>query len=286
MKEDGFTLAEAKVAIIGLGLMGGSLALALRGHCRALFGIDSHPATLQLARAQRAVDRAEAHPTDILPQADLVVLAVPVPAILEWLPLLTRAILHPCILLDLGSTKRRITRAMEALPPNFDPLGGHPICGREQLGLRNADADLYRDAPFVITPLTRTSRRALSAAGQIISAAGARPLELGADQHDRILASTSHLPFLLASALTLGMPAEDAAFIGTGFRSAARLAGTPASMMLGVLGSNRDNILESSRGFRESLALIESVLIGEDSRALEEILDRSRQAYENLLAAS
>ncbi len=286
MQEDDFTLAEANIAIIGLGLMGGSLALALKGHCRALLGIDSHPATLELARAGKIVDRAEADPADILLEADLVVLAVPVPAILEWLARLAGTVRHPCIVLDLGSTKRRITQAMEALPPNFDPLGAHPICGREQLGLQNANLNLYQGAPLVITPLTRTSRRALSAAGKIISTLGAHPLELTADRHDHILASTSHLPFLLASALALATPVENAPFLGTGFCSVSRLAGTPASMMLGVLESNRDNILESIWDFRESLSLIESALIGEDSRALEDILNRSRQAYENLLTAA
>jgi prephenate dehydrogenase len=286
MKEDDFFLADKQIAIIGLGLMGGSLALALKGHCRVLYGIDAHPATLELARAQKIVDRAESEPADLLADADLVILATPVPVILEWLSGLPGFIQHPCIVMDLGSTKRQITQAMENLPANFDPVGGHPICGREQLGLKHASAELFHNAPFVVTPLARSTQRALSAAKQIISTIEAHELQLTADLHDRILASTSHLPFLLASALALGTSQEYAPFIGTGFRSVSRLAGTPASMMLGVLGSNRDNLLESIRAFRESLSLIETALKAEDELELESLLNRAHRSYENLLATS
>jgi prephenate dehydrogenase len=292
MKEDDFfpeggaylRLNDSNIAIIGLGLMGGSLALALEGQCRGLIGIDSHPATLELARAKMIVDRAGSNPADLLLEADLVILAAPVPAILEWLELLPNYVKQSCIVMDLGSTKRQITRAMNTLPSNFDPVGGHPICGREQLGLQNAAYDLYRNAPFVVTPLARTTQRAISAVGQIITSVGARQLELTPEQHDHILSTTSHLPFLLSSALALSTPPENAPFIGTGFRSVSRLAGTPGSMMLGVLGSNRDNLLDSIQRFRESLSLIESALNAGDSLALENILNRSRNSYENLLA--
>jgi prephenate dehydrogenase len=285
MKEDDFKLQDSTVAIIGLGLMGGSLALALKGQCRSLVGLDPHPATLEAALAKKVVDQAGNDPAKLLPGADLVILAAPVPAIIEWLKDLPRYIQGPCIVMDIGSTKRAIVQAMDSLPGNFDPIGGHPVCGREQLNIQNADPDLYQDAPFIVTSLARTTQRARSAARRVISGVGARMLELSAEQHDRTLASTSHLPFLLASALALGTPVESAPFIGTGFRSTSRLAGTPASMMLGVLESNRDNILKSLQHFRESLSLIETALNGRDSLALEDILERSRHSYENLVTA-
>ncbi len=284
MKEDDFRLKDSTVAIVGLGLMGGSLAMALKGHCRSLTGIDSHPAALEAARAKKIVDQADSDPANLLPQADLVILAAPVPAIIEWLGDLPAYIQQPCIVMDIGSTKRAILQTMQELPANFEPIGGHPVCGREQLLIQNADPNLYQGAPFIITALDRTTRRALSAAKQIISSVGAHMLELSAEQHDRTLASTSHLPFLLASALTLATSLESAPFIGTGFRSASRLAGTPASMMLGVLESNRDNISSSIQRFRESLSLIESALNSQDSLALENILDQSRHSYENLVS--
>lgn len=223
MMEAGFSLKDAKITIIGLGLMGGSLALTLKDHCHHLDAIEPLPTACELVRRQNIVHHTGDDPANILPEADLVILAAPVPAILEWIHLLPRYIQRSCIVLDLGSTKRDIVTAMDSLPANFDPLGRHPICGREQLSLANAQADLYRGTPFVLTPLVRTTPRARAAAMQIIEAIGAHAIEMTANDHDRILASTSHLPFLLSSALALATPAESAQLIGPGFRSTARL---------------------------------------------------------------
>jgi len=283
MINDDFLLAESKVAIVGLGLMGGSLALGLRAQCAALLGVDSHPATVALARSHQIVDYADADPANLLPQADLILLAAPVPAILSLLDRLDALTPNPCIVLDLGSTKRQVVAAMSRLPDRFDPIGGHPICGKETLGLANADGNLYRNAPFVLTPLNRTTRRARSAAHQVISALGAHPIEVTADDHDRILASTSHLPFLLSSALALAAPHDAVPLIGPGFKSTARLAGTPASMMSGVLQSNRDNVLNALSEFQQQLADMKSALLSEDFSALGELLNESRSAYQGLV---
>jgi prephenate dehydrogenase len=215
-------------------------------------------------------------------EVDVLILATPVPSILNTLQQLPSLISHLCIIIDIGSTKRDILQAMSTLPENFDPIGGHPICGREKLGLENADPNLYRDAPFVITPLERTSQRAKSAARQLISAVGAHLIEMTAEEHDRILASTSHLPFLIASALAHSTSPNFAPLIGPGFRSTSRLAGTPSHMMLGILQSNRDNLLDAIQSFRNSLAEIESTLQDENYSQLELILNQSRASYSSL----
>ncbi|HEX5840593.1 MAG TPA: prephenate dehydrogenase/arogenate dehydrogenase family protein [Anaerolineales bacterium] len=280
--EDGFQLQDSKITIIGLGLMGGSLALALKGKCAALFGIDADRATLELALEKGIVDRADADPANILSESDLVVLATPVQTILDYIKELPQLIQTPCIVLDLGSTKKEIIQAMSALPGNFDPIGGHPICGREKLGLEQADGRLFDRAAFVLTPLERTSLRARQAAEHIVSAIGATSVEMDANEHDRVLASTSHLPFLISSALALSTPPDYFALVGTGFKSTSRLAGTPAHMMLGVLQTNRENILGAIQTFRESLRELESELEAEDYSRLEHMLDRSRTAYQAL----
>ena len=282
--EDGFRLQNTRIAIVGLGLMGGSLALALRGKCAALYGIDSDRATLELATAKQIVDQAEADPADLVRQADLVILATPVPVIIDFIQKLSLFVQTPCIVLDLGSTKKNIIRAMSSLPENFDPIGGHPICGKEKLGLEHAEASLYQGAPFVITALDRSSRRAKAAAKQIIAAVGANAIEISAEDHDRILASTSHLPFLLSSALALSTPQEFGSLIGTGFKSTSRLAGTPAHMTMGILQSNRANILNAIQSFRKSLDRIESTLQDENYMQLELILNQSRSAYQSLVS--
>jgi prephenate dehydrogenase len=283
MSQPDFNLAGSKVAIIGLGLMGGSLALGLRGKCAALYGIDPHLLTLELALSQHIVDYADSDPAKLLPEADLVILSAPVPAILTLLEQLPSFTPNPCIVMDLGSTKRLVVEAMSRLPERFDPIGGHPICGKEKLSLANAERTLYYAAPFLLTPLQRTSVRALSAADQIIEALGAKGRTLDAVEHDRILASTSHLPFLISSALALTTPGDVTSFIGPGFRSTSRLAGTPASMMLGVLQSNRENVLNAVCGMQKQLTEIETALSANDFSKLESILNESNAAYQSLI---
>ena len=280
MNEPDFNLAESRIAIIGLGLMGGSLALGLRGKCAALFAIDPHLPTLELALSQHIVDYAGSDPAQLLPEADLVILSAPVPAILTLLEQLSSFTSNPCIVMDLGSTKKMIVEAMSRLPERFDPIGGHPICGKEKLSLANAERTLYYAAPFLLTPLERTSKRALSAAHQIIEALGAKATILDAVEHDRILSSTSHLPFLISSALVLTTPQDVFSFMGPGFKSTSRLAGTPASMMLGVLQSNRENVLNALHGMQSQLAEIESALSTNDFTRLEAMLNESCTAYQ------
>jgi prephenate dehydrogenase len=283
MDKPGFNLKGANIALIGLGLMGGSLALSLKERCHRLSAYDPHLPTLELARRQEIVHLADSDPAKILADADLVILACPVPNILDWIERLPDYIRQPCILLDIGSSKRTIVAALETLPANFDPLGGHPICGRERLSLKNAERFLYRDAPFVLTLLERTSDRARSAALQIVKILGASPIWLNAETHDRILAATSHLPYLLSSALALSTSDDAASLVGPGFRSTSRLAGTPSSMMLGVLQSNTDNVLASIASFRRSLDTIESALQSGNQEALQSTLDQSCTHYHTLV---
>lgn len=289
--------------------MGASLALSLKGKCSRLIGFDSHPPTLEAALSLQIVDYAESDPASLLPELDLLILAAPVPAILDFLqqPSILRLRLgqvtnyqpalsaatespitnsqSPITILDLGSTKREIVKAMSALPKNFDPIGGHPICGKETLGIENADSNLYKDAPFVLTALERTTPNAKRAAREIISAVGARPIEMSADEHDEVFAATSHVPFLLSSALALSTPREYALFLGPGFRSTSRLAGTSSSMMLGILKSNRDNVLKSIQSFRTSLDEIESALRNKNFDELKLLLDQSRFNYQHIVGA-
>jgi prephenate dehydrogenase len=284
MKEPDFNLATSKIAIVGLGLMGGSLALGLRGKCAALYGIGPRRATLKLALSQQIVDYADTDPAKILPEVDMVVLSSPIPAILTFLEQLPTLTPNPCIVIDMGSTKKLIVESMSRLPERFDPIGGHPICGKEKLSLANAERTLYYAAPFILTPLERTSARAISAANQIIEAIGAKAKVLDAVEHDRILAATSHLPFLISSALALATPNDVTPFVGPGFKSTSRLAGTPASMMMGVLQTNRGNVLNALHELQNQLAEIESTLSSDDFSRLESVLNEAQKKYQSFVA--
>jgi prephenate dehydrogenase len=214
----------------------------------------------------------------------MVVLSSPIPAILDFLEQLPTLTPNPCIVIDMGSTKKLIVESMSRLPERFDPIGGHPICGKEKLSLANAERTLYYAAPFILTPLERTSARAISAANQIIEAIGAKAKVLDAVEHDRILAATSHLPFLISSALALATSQDVTPFVGPGFKSTSRLAGTASSMMMGVLQTNRGNVLNALHEMQSQLAEIESTLSSDDFSKLESILNEAQKKYQSFVA--
>lgn len=276
-------LGEARVAIIGLGLMGGSLAMALRGHCTFLTGIDPNPATRNLAAAWGLVDRLEQQPGKYLSDIDLVVIATPVKAILAMLSDLPDFLPGGAVVLDLGSTKAQIVARMHALPPHFQPVGGHPMCGKETSGLESASADLYRDAPFALVRLERTAGWANDLVIELVRTLGARPVWLDAATHDRWTAATSHFPYLLSNLLASGTPAEAALLVGPGFRSTARVGQTPVSTMLEVLQTNRDNVLSNLRVFRRRLEQAEAFLERQDLDGLQGLLEEGVMAGETLL---
>jgi prephenate dehydrogenase len=275
-------LPDVRVAILGLGLMGGSLAMALRGHCAGLLGIDPDPEARALASRWEVVDQVAARPDVLLPEADLVVVAAPVRVIIRLLSRLPDW--HPgdAVVMDLGSTKAQIVSAMASLPERFDPIGAHPMAGKERVSLMNAEADLYHGAPFALTPLPRTSARARALGLELVQAVGARPLWLDPETHDRWVGATSHLPYLVANALAAVTPAEAAPLVGPGFRSTARLAPSSLEMMLDILATNSSNLLDGVRRYRQRLEELESALVDEDSGRLTTLLAQGAEHYNSL----
>ena len=283
MNEPDFS-TSSRIAIIGLGLMGGSLALALRDHGQQLLGCDKDPAALELAQEQNLFIKLSRDPAEILPEAEVVILATPVHAILELIKQLPG--LHPGspIVLDLGSTKTDVLRAMEKLPSRFDPLGGHPMCGKEMPGFENAEADIFQGAAFAFTPLERTSTAARFFAEQLASAVGARALWLDPGTHDQWSAATSHLPYLVASTLVGSTPSQVKPLVGSGFRSTTRIAGTPASIMLDVLETNRENVLAQLEKLLQVLKEYQELLSSGDYAALKSILDMNANDQQDLVS--
>ncbi len=289
MSEPDFTapadpLSEIRIAVLGLGLMGGSLGLALKGHCRAVLGYDPDPDARALARQLGAVERAVSDPGDILPEADLIVLAAPVRAILEWIDRLPD--LHPGnpVVLDLGSTKVRICQALQALPARFEPVGGHPMCGKETAGIAYAEKSLYRAASFFFIQLPNSTPRACSFAEQMAAVLGARPVWLEAAEHDRWTASTSHVPYLVAGALATATPLEASQLVGPGFRSTSRLAGSSTPMMLDILTTNRAPVLAALRRVRMQIDQLETLLAEPDEADLADWMDHARGRHRHLVA--
>ncbi|MGD0006626.1 MAG: prephenate dehydrogenase/arogenate dehydrogenase family protein [Anaerolineaceae bacterium] len=272
MYDDDPGFFTCRLAILGLGLMGGSLAMALHGKCAALLGIDPDPQTVELARQQHIVDLAAVEPANLLPQADVIILAAPVNAIINLLQELPRLHHGSPIVIDLGSTKVKIMQTMQLLPERFDPLGGHPMCGKEVSGLANADARLFQGASFAFTASPRTTPHARRFAEWLAASIGACPLWIDADVHDRWVSATSHLPYLVANALAYVTPLETAPLAGPGFLSTTRLAVSPPDLMMDVLMTNQSAILDRLHIFREHLEWIERLLAQGEFDEIENLL--------------
>jgi prephenate dehydrogenase len=290
MNEPGFTdeiiaLGQCRIAILGLGLMGGSLAMALHGKVKEIIGIDPDPLALQLAEDKRVCDHLDSHPGNLLKTADLVILAMPVRKIIEVLYELPG--LHPGnpMVMDLGSTKVDIVHAMSCLPARFDPLGAHPMCGKEKSTLAAADANLFYGSPFVFTRLERSSNRACCLAELIAEVVQSKPLWLDAESHDRWVASTSHLPYLAACALAAATPIEASLLASSGYASTTRVSTSSPDMMLDVLITNRENVLAGLNAFRQKLDDMQTCLDRNDFDALKGLLHHAVSHQAAILAA-
>jgi prephenate dehydrogenase len=188
--------------------------------------------------------------------------------------------------IDIGSTKADVVREMQKLPPRFDPLGGHPMCGKEKLSIENAEASLFLNAIFAFTPSENTSENAQQIAEQIAQSIGANPLWIDAETHDRWTAATSHFPYIAASALALSTPTAAAPLAGPGFRSTTRLAATPASLMLDILATNRINILEALDQFRQQIDQMRTLLEANEFEHLQNLLESGVHQREQIISGS
>lgn len=273
-------LAGLRVGIVGLGLMGGSLALALRGRVAGLIGVERQADARQAALRAGVVDVALETLTADAPPVDLLVLATPVRVILDTLGRLPALRPAGCAVLDLGSTKRAVLAAMDALPPTFAAIGGHPMCGKETSGLAAAAADLYHGQTFILCPGRRTTPAVEAMALALVAAIGARPLAMGPADHDAIVATVSHLPTVLSAALMrLAAGEQQWAVSASGFRDVARLAGSDPRMMLDILLTNRDALLDALAGYETELAALRRALAAGDEAALADWLAGAQVRY-------
>ena len=274
---DGDPLADRVVAIVGLGLMGASLAYDLRGHCRRVVGIVRRQEAVTEALASGCVDEAT---TDMAPiaGADVVVLATPARTILRQIGELGPALMPGAVLLDLGSSKRAICEAMDTLPPHVQAIGGHPMCGKEQAGLAAAEPGLYQDCTFVLCPLPRTTPETLALALALVRQLGARPLLLDPVRHDRLVAAISHLPYLVACSLVahaMAVGREDAAVwdvAASGFRDTTRVAASDVDMLLDILLTNGPAVVQALDDMTQHLAAMRAALVAGDEPALRDKL--------------
>ena len=273
------------LAIVGLGLMGGSLALAMRAHADRISGIDQDERARAFASERGMVDCATGDLYEGVNRADVVILAAPVRVIVEMLQMRIGSYLRSnTLVIDIGSTKQDIVDAMASLPIGVNAVGGHPMTGKENGGIEESDESLYRGRPFVLCPSRRTTPAALLHALAFVETLGALPIEMEAQRHDQIVAGISHLPYLLSATLVAtvaNQARDDAAYwelAAGGFRDTSRLAASDVTMMGDILSTNTQAVATLLAQFRMQLAMLETLLIAGDDHRLGESLQPIRQA--------
>ena len=235
-----------KIGIVGLGLIGGSIALAARELWPAslVIAVDNKD-VLETAMRLHAIDVA-ADDLVMLAEADLVVLAAPARQNIALLEALDENVRQPAVITDTSSTKREIVAAARGLPARFTFIGGHPLGGAAKGGLEHARTDLFRGRPWLLTPTGDSAGPALEKLTAFVRALGAEPRVVGVDAHDRLLAFLSHLPQLAASALMQvvgdAVGHEGLGLAGRGLADTTRLASSPADIWKDIAATNADEI--------------------------------------------
>jgi len=269
-----------KITIIGVGLIGGSLGLALKENRPnfRIVGIDKQE-IIEKAITRGAIDEGTVNLEEGIKEADIVILATPVKTILDLLPQINPFLKKECLVTDTGSTKKQIVkRANKMLSKDIHFIGGHPMVGSEKYGIDSADRHLFHDKTYILTPTNKSNLVALEKTFSIIRMIGAKKLILDPLDHDRIVGAVSHLPQILAVSLTntISMLAQEEnnnnyfKVIGGGFKDMTRIASSPYKIWEDICKTNQENILKMIQEFRNYLEVLEGKLINDPSSLKEE----------------
>lgn len=276
-----------RLTIIGVGLIGGSLARALKaaGACGEVVGYGRRAESLQTALKLGVIDRAETDMAAALKGADVVVLGVPVGTMASVLEQLKPHLEPQTILTDVGSTKGSVVAAAEkvfgSLPPRFIP--GHPIAGTEKSGVEASFAELYKDRRVILTPLPDSDLDALEKVRWMWQQAGAEVIDMSVTHHDEVLAATSHLPHMLAFTLvdTLARLEDHDdifRFAAGGFRDFTRIASSNPQMWHDICLNNRDALLKMIHRFSDELHTLAAAIESGHSEAILDTFKRAKTA--------
>lgn len=278
-----------RLSLVGLGLLGGSVAKAARGLGLAdeIVAVGRDRERLEPALRDGMVDRITTDLADGVGGADFCLLATPVATLAALLPAVWAALPADAVLTDVGSTKAAIVRAAERLgegrPLAF--VGSHPMAGSEQAGYRVSRPDLFRGATVILTPTERTDSHAVKRVGAFWEALGGRLVTLDPLTHDRATAAISHLPHLVADALVDAVVRMDPRFFevaGRGFKDTTRIAASDARVWREIFQENRAGLTEALGAFRAALDHLEALLAAGDVPAIEGALDRIRRVREEV----
>jgi len=275
------------LAIVGVGLIGGSIALAARrrGVAARIVGSDRSADVLARAQADGLLDEAYPELASAVADADVIVFCTPVDCIAAQVVEAAAHCRRGTLLTDAGSTKAAIVRDMGGrLPDGVEFVGSHPLAGSEKHGSSHASAHLLEGRLVIVTPTPDTSDNALTRISAFWTALGARVQAMDADEHDRALALTSHLPHLLSSALAGILPPELYDLTATGFRDTTRLAGGQPGLWSAIFRANPTHVLSALDRLEAQLQHFRQALLKGDSPALEALLQQGKKVRDDLSA--
>lgn len=267
------------VAIYGVGLIGGSIGLGLlrRGLARRVIGIGRRPESLRVASELGAVTETTLTPQEGVSEADFVIVCTPVGRIADDVRMLARHCRPGTLLTDVGSTKAAIVAEVAGtLPEEVHFIGSHPLAGSERSGAAAAEADLFVDRVVIVTPDATTRAEDLDALCGFWRHLGARVIAMPADEHDRALASTSHLPHLVAAALAASTPKEILHLTAGGWSDSTRIASGDPELWRQIFVANREPLLASLGMLEQHLAAFCDALQQRDDAALLDLLSAAK----------
>lgn len=276
-------LSQMKVAIVGLGQIGGSLAKAFTKEkmFAEIIGVDKNPKTIAEAKRLKIVNRATNDLKKAGLQADLVILAIPVRQIIKILPEVAASMKKETILYEVGSAKDEVFKTIKRLPQKINYIGLHPMAGTEKEGIDAADENLFGNKTFMIFPSKNNRKSSLRLVLKLVKKLKAKPLIMNIKEHDQILAKVSHLPYLFSIALvnfTFKSKSPNLnRVLGGSFKDATRVAKSSPEMMLDVLITNRKNIIRQIDGTNKELLLYKSFLQNGDEDKLSAKIMKARK---------
>lgn len=275
-----------RLTILGVGLLGGSIGLALRSvvsDCR-IIGYGHRTNTLDKAVEVGAIDEGSLDASEAVRGSDLVILCTPVGLFPNLLAQIKDQLSPDAIVTDVGSTKRTIVEAAEALLPKAAQfVGSHPMAGSEKRGVEFARTDLFRGALCILTPTPKTSPEALAKVDAFWKLLGMRTTRLSPGDHDRLLADVSHLPHVTAAALVAMQHDAGLDLSGKGFLDTTRVAGGDGALWRDILLDNKDNLRASVLRLREQFDRLLTLMDAEDSEPLRQWLDAAAARRESLV---
>ena len=273
------------IAIVGLGLIGGSVAKAVRslGLARQIFGYDNNEEYHKEIKSRKLADYLSDVPDKKLAQAELVLLAVPVKSFKEVLPNILTNISSKAILTDTGSVKSPLLKMM--CSPKYKKIrfvGGHPIAGSENFGPAAAKQDLFYGKRCILTPEEKTEKDLILVVRRFWESLGAKVSEMDAESHDQMFASVSHLPHILAYACIQAISNTDSQEVlghsGAGLKDFSRIASSSPQMWADIFLENQENLLPRVAAFNEVLKALEENIKNNDKNNLVELLALSKSA--------